>query len=137
MQLGPRAEGARVHQRDAAGHRGVVDGELGGDRVGAVEDDVEVVEQRGQVGVEAGLERAHAQRRVDRAQPVGRGVDLRTVEVRFAVERLSVQVRDLDAVGIDQAERPHAGFRQDPRGRGAEAADTDDERPRSSEGWGG
>jgi hypothetical protein len=128
QELRAEVDRAGMHERHAGRDGGVAHVELRGDRVGAVEDDVEVAEPPGVARREAALPRDDPERGRDGAEPLGGDVDLRAADVAVVVERLAGQVRDVDDVGIDEPERADAGPRQRERGRTAEPADADHER---------
>jgi hypothetical protein len=123
-----------VHVRDAEQHAGVVDEIAGREVVGAVDDHVVAAEDVERVGGgEARLVRRDVDVRVDRGEPVARGVGLRAPDVVRLVEELPVQVRRVDAVVVDDADVPDAGGGEVHGHRGAEPARADDEHARSGE----
>ena len=110
---------------------GVVDGEAGGEVVGAVEHQVVAVDQL--VGV-AGVDRDRVGLDLDVGvevgQPMGGRVHLGPAHVGGGVDHLALQVGEGDHVGIDQADHADARRGQVERRRRAQAAGADDQHPR-------
>jgi len=61
------------------------------------------------------------------AQPLARRLELRTPDVGRAVENLPVQVRDVDAIEVDQTDASDPRRREIQRGRTAETSGADDQ----------
>ena len=111
-----------VAERDAGERAGVVDEVARGEVVRAVDHDVVVRDEvldvrRGQ----ADLVRLDVDVGVLPGDEVARGLDLRAADVRVAVDHLSLEVRALDDVVVDDAERADAGRREVLDGRRPEA----------------
>ncbi len=108
---------ARADQRLAQQHAGIVDEIARGEAVGAVDDHVVVAEDALDVaGDQLLFMRDHAQRRVQRAEPRLRGNGLAAADLVGAEQDLPLQVGQLDAVVIDEADGAHAGRGQVQRG---------------------
>ncbi len=115
--------------------RGVVDQELGGEVVGAVDDHVGA---RHELGARArrrnGVRRRHgADVRVVGREPCGRDLRLGPADVRDAVERLAMQVRGLDAVVVDDRELADARAGEAREDGAAEPAGADHDDARRGE----
>ena len=94
--------------------------------VGAVEDDVVVVEELERVRRgEARLVGLDVDLGVERGQAVASGLQLRAADVRRAMQNLSLKVALVDGVEIDDAERADAGRGQVQRRRRSQAAGAD------------
>ncbi len=108
----------------------VTDEVAGREVVGAVEDEVVVGDDRQRrVGREALAVLDHGRHRADRVDRVGGRGRLGPADVGVAVDHLALEVRRLDDVVVDDAERPHPGRGEvEQRGR-PEAAGADDEDP--------
>src|SRR5262249_32098658 len=108
-------------------HAGVVDQELGVERVGAVDDDVPAAHHRVDVvGLDARAQRLDLERGKAAYERIARGGDLVASHVVGAMQDLPIQVRALDDVVIDDAERPDVR-RQSQQGRAAQSARANDE----------
>jgi hypothetical protein len=94
------------------------------ERVGAVDDEVGALEHRRREARLVGLDE-HA--RVDEAELDRRAVRLGRADVGGVVERLAVQVGDLDVVGVDDPDPPHPRADQVGGHRRAERPRADDE----------
>jgi hypothetical protein len=116
-----------VDERHARGDGGVVHGELGVDRVGPVDHQVEVGDEVPVVGGEAVPVRLRADARRDLPQSGPGHLDLGAADVHVRVEQLAVQVRDLDHVRVDETEGADARPGKGRGGRRAETADAHDE----------
>jgi hypothetical protein len=119
---------ASVHDRLVVLHRRVVEEIAGGEVVGAVDDDVVLGEDAIDVLARESLlvaDDLHVG--VERFQGLSRGLGLRLADAVRRVQDLSLQVRRIDDVRVDDAERPHArGGEVQRRGR-PEAAGADEE----------
>ena len=116
------------HVRLAEDDGGVVDEVARGEVVGAVEDEVVVGEDLEHVVVvepDVVLDDLHV--RVDLGDRGGRGLDLGPADVGLPVDDLALQVRLVDDVVVDDAERADAGGGEVEQRRAAEAARADDE----------
>src|SRR5690606_11428593 len=71
--------------------------------------------------------------RIERREPGARGVHLRFRDARGLVQHLALQIRDVDAIVVDDAERADAARREIQRRGRAEPAGTDDENARAFE----
>ena len=69
----------------------------------------------------------HAERGVLRQQALAGHLQLRPPDVAAAVEHLALEVREIDHVGVDEAEGPDARRGQVQRRRAAEPAHADDD----------
>ncbi len=120
------AEDRAVDVRLAQQHAGVVDQVAGGEVVRAVDDHVVVPEQlQGVRGVEPRLVGDDLDVRVEVAQALGGGLDLRPAHGGAAEEDLAVEVALVDHVEVDQAERADPRRREVEAERRAEAAGAD------------
>ena len=116
-----------MHDRDAVPDGGVVHEVAGREVVGAVDDHVPAVgeDPLDVLGVEALLEGHDRDVRVERLDRPPRRVDLRLAEALGRVDDLALEVRVVDDVGVDDAERPDAGGGEVERRGRAEAAGPD------------
>ena len=112
--------------RLAEQHRGVVDQVAGREVVGAVDDEVVAGEDLEHVVVvEPRVVHDHVHVRVDLEHRVARRLGLRPADVALAVDDLALQVRLVDGVELDDAERADAGRGQVEQRGAAEAAGAD------------
>ena len=112
-----------MHDRDAELHRRVVDEEAGREVVGAVDDDVVAVEDRQHVvGAEPDVVGDDVDVGVEQGERLLGRVDLAIADAVDVVEDLALEVRLVDDVHVDDAERADAGGREVERGRRAEPA---------------
>ena len=118
-----------VDDRDPVPDRRVVDEVARREVVGAVDDHVPaLVEDRVDVlGREPLVVGDDVHVRVEAVDALAGRLDLRAPERLGRVQHLALQVRVVDVVGVDDAERPDAGGRQVERGRGAEPAGADEQ----------
>src|SRR4051794_18387457 len=100
-----------AHDRaDALPHAGLVDGVAAGEGVGGVDDDVLADDEcRCVVGTEARPVLLDDDLRVEEAQLGRRAPHLGHADVGRVVEDLAGQVRELDVVGVDEADPADAG----------------------------
>src|SRR5258708_23303118 len=111
-------------------HARVVHQVPGGEVVGAVDNQVVLREDLHRVvGIEALLVQHHGDIRVEFPDGVARRLRLRAAHVRLAVDDLPLQVRFVDDIEVDDAERAHPGSGQVQQGGGAEPASTHAEHP--------
>jgi hypothetical protein len=116
------------HVRLVQQHAGVVDQVARGEVVGAVDDQVVLAEDlQHVVAVQPRLVQADVDQRVDLADGVARALGLGPADVGDAVDDLALQVRLVDDVELDDAERADTGGGQVHEHRRAEAARTDGE----------
>ncbi len=113
-RLSFEAMNAAIDVRRLRHHARVVDEVTRREVVGAVDDDGVTADQTARV---AGFERLVVQLeldvRIDRSQPLGGRGKLGPSNVRRAVNHLTVQVRLVDGIEIDEPQRPHAAPRPD------------------------
>ncbi len=134
---GARDEGHRPYQRAdvAAGdpwRRGPLAGgggpvlDLPGP-VGAQGEDVAAGHQAVQVlgALDLRLLPGHADRRVDRPQPLHGGLDFGTAQIGLGVEELPCEIRQFDLVVVDQVQVPDPGGGQGERHTRTRAADAE------------
>ncbi len=127
-RLSLEPEDAAVHVRLAEDDAGVVHEISRREIVRAVDDDVVGREDLERVlGRERGVVRRDADVRVDREQPVLRGIELRAADVRRPVQNLPLQVAEVHDVEIDDADRADAGCGEIHRDRRSQAAGADAE----------
>jgi len=109
---------------------GVVDEELGGEIVGAVDDEVIAGNDGGNIGrTDPLLVSVDRHIRIDGAHLFGGGNYLRFADIRGEMDHLPLQVGDIDNVGIGNADGAYAGGRQIEGDRRAETAGADDQHP--------
>ena len=119
-----------MHHRDAELHRGVVEHVAHGEVVGAVDHDVVVADDAFHVGgIQAHIVGDDVDVGVEQRQRLLRGVDLALTDPVDVVQDLALQVRLVDHVHVDDADRADTGRSQVQRGRrsqtaGAEQQDT-------------
>ena len=90
--------------------RSVVDEIARSEVVGPVDDQIVAARNiEGVAGGESGLVRLDVHVGVDVTQPVASGIDLRAADPRGAVEYLTLQVRKVDHIEVDQAKSADAG----------------------------
>ena len=77
---------------------------------------------------EAVVERLDAQISIEVAESLPRRVELPLADGGFAVEDLSLEIRFVDGVEVDETETSDARRREIQRDRAAQAADADDQR---------
>ena len=124
-----------MDHRDPGGHRRVVEDVSRLERVGAVEDDVVAVDDPGHVVRDQHLLVGdHRHVRVERVDRPARRLDLLVADTVGGVDHLALQVREVDDVEVDDADRSHAGGGQVQGRRRAEAAGPDQQhlRPEQS-----
>ena len=115
-----------MHDRDPGGDRGVVEDVAGLERVGAVEDDVVAGDDPVDVvGDQHLLVRDDVDVGVERVEGLARGVDLLLAHAVGGVDDLALEVREVDDVEVDDADRAHARGGEVERGRRAEPAGAD------------
>ena len=116
-------EDRAVDHGDAELHRRVVHQVAGGKVAGAVEDQVVLAEDLEDVVVlEALLVQHHVDERVDLVDRLPGRLRLRLADVALPVDDLALQVRLVDRVEVDDAQRADAGRRQVQQRRRAEPA---------------
>src|SRR5262249_47165701 len=99
-------------------HAGVVDQVAGGEVIGAVDDQVVPGEDlQGVVAVQRLLVQDHVDQRVDLGDAAARGLGLRPAHVGHPVDDLALQVRLLDPVEVDDAQRADTRGGQVQQGR--------------------
>ena len=114
------------HVGDAQEVRRVVDQVAGREVVGAVDDEVVALEDPEDVVVVEPLRVHHdLDQRVDLGDRLLRRLRLRPADVGLAVDDLALQVRLVDLVELDDADRPDACRGEVHQRRAAEAAGTD------------
>ena len=124
-------EDGPVHDRDAELHRRVVHEEARGEVVGAVDDHVPPREDvHHVVGAEAHVVGDHVDVGVEEGEGLLGGVDLAVADSLDVVEDLALEVRLVDDVHVDDADRADACRRQVERGGRTEAARAEQEHPR-------
>src|SRR3989475_10876816 len=102
-----RRDGPAVHERDVRLNRRLVEQESSLEIVRSVDDDVHVVQDvPDRRRVDVLRERLDLDLRVHGPEALRGGIRLRPVHVRFGVERLPLEIRELDDVSIDQPEVP-------------------------------
>ena len=122
------AEDRPVDDGDAELHRRVVHEEPGREVVGAVDDDVEAVEDLHHVvGTEADVVGDDVDVRVEQRERLLGRVDLALADAVDVVEDLALQVGVVDDVHVDDADRADAGRREVQGGRRAEAAGAEEQ----------
>jgi len=127
-ELAFQADRRAGYQRRAVLYAGGIDGEAGGEIVAGVEYQVSLFDLLFQpVGIEAGVQRRHADIRVQFTQGVTRGFNLGPAEVAFPVQDLALQVGQFHRVVVGNDNMPDAGAGQVHGGRGTQAAGTDDQ----------
>lgn len=130
-QLAFEAQHRGGDQRSAREHTGIRQQEARGEIVGAVADNVIVLDQVEHiVGVETRAVRLELHLRVDGVRRPGSRCDLRLADPVSGVGDLALQVRQLDLIVIDDPDRANAGRRQIQRQRRAQPAGTDHQHPR-------
>ena len=109
-------------------YAGVVDHVAGREVVGAVDDQVVVLEDlEDVVVVEPHVVQDHLDERVDLGDRLPGRLGLRPADVGLPVDDLALQVRLVDLVELDDAERADAGGGEVEQRRAAQAARADDE----------
>ncbi len=117
-----------MHDRLVPLHRRVVEQVARGEVIGAVNDDVVVGEDAiDVVAREALLITDDLHIGVERFQRLARGLGLWLADALRRMQDLSLEVRRVDDVGVDDAERPDAGRREVERCRRPEATRTDEQ----------
>ena len=107
------AEDRAVHDRDPLEQRGVVDQVPGREVVGPIDDEVVAVDDvEDVVGTEPCVVGDHVEIRVNEGQGLLRRIDLALTDPVKVVEDLSLEVRGIDDVHVDDAERPDTGRRE-------------------------
>ena len=123
-----------MHHRDAELHRCVVDEEAGREVVGAVDHDVVAVEDRQHVvGAEPDVVGHDVDVGVEQRERLLRRVDLAITDAIHVVQDLALQVRLVDHVHVDDAQRADAGRREIQRSRGAEPAGAEQQHLRAEQ----
>src|SRR5256712_962406 len=121
-----RRDGPTVHERDVRLDRGLVEQEPSLEIVRSVDDDVgvaqEVTDRR---RVDILRERLDLDLRVHGTEALRGGVRLRPVHVRFGVQRLTLEIRELDDVSIDEPKMPDPRPGQKVGGDASQGAQTD------------
>src|SRR3989338_5912252 len=108
--LSLEAEDAPVNIGLAEQHASVIDQVPGREIIGAVGNDVVISEQVESIRRrECCLVSNNLDMRVDAAQPVARGVELRTSDIGGGVDDLALQVGEIDNIEIHDAELADAG----------------------------
>src|SRR3989449_1255081 len=103
-----RREGPAVHERDVRLHRRLVKQEPSLEIVRSVDDDVGVAQEApDRRRVDILRKRFELDLRVHGTEALRGGVRLRPVHIRFGVERLPLEIRELDDVAIDEPEVPN------------------------------
>ena len=109
-------------------HRGIVHQITGGEVVGAVENQVVLLEQLdGVVRLQPNLVQPDLDERVDLLDRVARTLRLRPADVGLAVDDLALKVGFVDDVELDDADGAHAGRGQIQQCRRAQPACADDQ----------
>ena len=125
------AENRSVDIRLAGEHAGVVHQIARGKVVGAVGDDVELAKQFERIFAgEPGIKFPDVQKRIDRLQLFGGGVQLLAAHVGSGVDDLALQVGVVHDIEVHDAERAHAGRAQIQRQGRTQSARADAEHPR-------
>ncbi len=127
-RLALEPEDAAVHVRLAEDDARVVHEIPRRKVVGAVDDDVVGREELERVlGRQRRVVRGDVDVRVDREQPVLRGIELRAADVRRPVQNLPLQVAEVHDVEVHDADRADAGCGEIHRHRRSQAAGADAE----------
>ena len=107
-----------MNQRLVQEHRRVVEEKLRLERVGAVDDQVVLRQQAGDVRRSNILRQlVETNRRVEQADAAGSRFDFRPADVAFFEDDLAVQVREFHRLVVDESETAHTGRRQVQRHR--------------------
>ena len=115
-----------MHDGDAVLHRRVVQEISGGEVVGAVDHDVVALDDAVDVrGPQALLVADDLHVGVQRLKRADRGRDLRLADAVGRVQDLSLQIGEIDDIGIDDPKCADAGGRQVIRGRRSESTRAD------------
>jgi len=124
----------RRYQRPLEDHAGVVDEVARCEPVGAIQHQVVVAEYLAHVGrLEFECVRDDANFRIETREPLAPGLGLRSAPRGRVEQHLTLQVGQIDAIAVEQAERAAAGGCQIQRRRRAEASGADDEYARRLE----
>ena len=117
-----------MHHRDAELHAGVVEQVARREVVGTVDDDVVARDDVDDVlGRQAGVVGDDVDVGVEGGQRLLRRVDLAVTDAVDVVQDLALQVRGVDLVHVDDADRADAGGGEVHRGGRAEATGTEQE----------
>ena len=120
-----------MHDRDALHQRRVVEEVARREVVGAVDDDVVALDDvEDVVGAEANVVGDDVDVGVERGERLLRGVDLAVADALHVVEDLALQVRRVDYVHVDDAERADSGRGEVERGGRTETAGAEEQHPR-------
>ena len=116
------------HVRLARQYRGVVDQVAGGEVVGAVQDQVVLLEQVDRVvRLQPDLVQPHLDQRVDLPDGVTRALGLGPADVGLPMDDLALQVRFVDDVELDDPDGPNAGRGEVQQRRRSQPACADDQ----------
>jgi len=129
-------DGGCVNPRTAGFHGNVVDQEARFEIVGAVEKQVDSIEKLFRVArAEIGDNTFDGNRRIDGAElALGRnGLGENVEGIGLVEERLTLQVRGLDEIAIDDSEVAYAGTNEKIGGGSADSTATDNGRPRGEQ----
>src|SRR6266581_2780237 len=121
-----RRDGPAVHERDVRLDRRLVEQEPSLEIVRSVDDDVGVAQEvPDRRRVDILRERLDLDLRVHGTEALRGGVRLRPVHIRFGVQRLPLEIRELDDVSIDQPEMPDPRPGKQVGGDASQGAQTD------------
>ncbi len=129
-------DGGSVNPRAAGFHGDIVDQEASFEIIGAIKKQIDVTEKGfGIARAEIGDDAFDGYGRIDRAKLALRGNGLgQNIEgVGFIEEGLTLQVRGLDEIAIDDSEVADAGANEQIGSGSADSAATDDGRPRGEQ----
>src|SRR3989441_11813931 len=121
-----RRDGPAVHERDVRLDRRLVEQEPSLEIVRSVDDDVGVAQEvPDRRRVDILRERLDLDLRVHGTEALRGGVRLRPVHIRFRVQRLPLEIRELDDVSIDEPEVPDTRPGKQVRGNAPQGAQPD------------
>ena len=111
------------NQRYARFHAGIRDGQASGEIVGSVQHHVRPFDERGRIaGPDSRIPDGHVERRVEGLYPVSRDDGFAMADVARGVDRLALEIGQIDRIVIDEGEAPDPGPGQILQPRRADAA---------------
>jgi len=104
-------------------HAGVIHQIPRGEVVGAVNDNVEISSDLERIlRSQCGVESLHMHERIDIANSVSGGIELRTSDVARSMNDLSLKIGDINDVEVDESQGSNASRSEVKRGRGSKSS---------------
>jgi hypothetical protein len=123
-----------VGKRNTVDHGAVVDEIFRGHLIGAIDDEIELLENvRKVVCRKALVENLECYPGIPLFDSFGGDGDLAAAEICCAVDDLPMQVGEVDRIAVNEAQDPHARGGQGEGGRAPETSNADDEHPAASQ----